>query len=263
MRLLAVLGLLSDSHSMASWLIERARQEQHPAALADTLLGSCNQSWIVRDIKALRDRAQSMAELAAEQGLPYFSARACDMLGWVAVTEGRCAEGIVRIELSLKALRQAGNVLHTSQIEAMLSDSHLLAEETDAALAHAEEALQIAAHTGENWLKADLHRRLGGVLLRRGEVPRGEAELCCALDVARSQSARLFELRAARDLARLRRDQGRLADAHSLLAPVYQLFSEGFAFPDLVEAQALLEELDRVCARVTPVRPEASIPLAM
>jgi predicted ATPase len=63
------------------------------------------------------------------------------------------------------------------------------------------------------------------------------------LEVARSQSARLFELRAVRDFARLLRDQGRVAEARGLLAPVYASFTEGFAFPDLVEARALLEEL--------------------
>ena len=92
---------------------------------------------------------------------------------------------------------------------------------------------------------ADLHRRLAGVLLRLdpGDAARAEGEFRRALEFARSQSARLFELRAARDLARLRRDQGRLADAHGLLAPVYSSFTEGFAFPDLIEARALLEKL--------------------
>jgi predicted ATPase len=83
------------------------------------------------------------------------------------------------------------------------------------------------------------------VLLRLapGDMARAEGELRRALELARSQSARLFELRAARDLARLRRGQGRLAEARGLLAPVYAAFTEGFAFPDLVEAKALLEEL--------------------
>ena len=92
---------------------------------------------------------------------------------------------------------------------------------------------------------ADLHRCLAGVLLRLdpGDAARAEGEFRRALEFARSQSARLFELRAARDLARLRRDQGRLADAHGLLAPVYSSFTEGFAFPDLIEARALLEDL--------------------
>src|SRR5687768_16525243 len=128
----------------------------------------------------------------------------------------------------------------------MLSDAYVAAGETDAALVHGEEALRIAARTGEAWLSADLHRRLGGVLLRGagGDATRAEERFRCALEIARSQSALLWELRAARDLARLRRDQGRIAEARDLLAPVYASFTEGFAFPDLVEARALLDELD-------------------
>jgi predicted ATPase len=43
--------------------------------------------------------------------------------------------------------------------------------------------------------------------------------------------------------ARLRRDQGRHAEARGLLAPVYGWFTEGFDTPDLKEAKALLDEL--------------------
>jgi predicted ATPase len=50
-------------------------------------------------------------------------------------------------------------------------------------------------------------------------------------------------LRAAASLARLRRDQGRRAEARDLLAPVYGWFTEGFDTPDLKEAKALLDEL--------------------
>ena len=64
-----------------------------------------------------------------------------------------------------------------------------------------------------------------------------------ALDAARATGARWWELRAARDLARLLRDRGRVAEARGLLAPVYASFTEGFGFPDLVEARALLDEL--------------------
>jgi predicted ATPase len=64
-----------------------------------------------------------------------------------------------------------------------------------------------------------------------------------SLMVARSQSARSLELRAAVSLARLHRDQGRRAEAHELLAPVYGWFTEGFDTLDLKEAKALLDEL--------------------
>jgi predicted ATPase len=127
----------------------------------------------------------------------------------------------------------------------MLSDAYLRAGDADVALSHAEEALHLTARMGEAWFDAELHRRLGCVVLRLhpDDAARAEAEFRCALEVSRARSALLFELRAARDLARLLRDQGRVAEAGALLAPVYASFTEGFGFPDLVEARALLEEL--------------------
>jgi len=70
-----------------------------------------------------------------------------------------------------------------------------------------------------------------------------EEEYLSALDCARSQGAVSWELRAATSLARLRRDQGRSADAKGLLEPVYERFTEGFATTDLRAARALLDDL--------------------
>ena len=64
-----------------------------------------------------------------------------------------------------------------------------------------------------------------------------------ALSIAEQQEAKLWELRAAASLARLRRDQGRRSEAHDLLAPVYGWFTEGFDTPDLKDAKALLDEV--------------------
>jgi predicted ATPase len=64
-----------------------------------------------------------------------------------------------------------------------------------------------------------------------------------ALTIARSQSTRSLELRAARDLADLWRNQGKRDGARDLLAPVYGWFTEGFDTLDLKEAKALLDEL--------------------
>jgi predicted ATPase len=63
------------------------------------------------------------------------------------------------------------------------------------------------------------------------------------MSIAAEQEAKLWELRAAVSLARLRRDQDRRAEARDLLAPAYGWFTEGFATPDLKEAKALLGEL--------------------
>ena len=70
-----------------------------------------------------------------------------------------------------------------------------------------------------------------------------EASLQKALNVARQQEAKSFELRAATSLARLWQRQGKTTEAHELLTPVYNWFTEGFDTADLKDAKALLAEL--------------------
>ena len=106
-----------------------------------------------------------------------------------------------------------------------------------------DDALQVAKRTEERWLDAELHRHRGQLLLRQGHSGDAEELYRKALSIAAEQGAKLWELRAAASLARLRRDQGRRAEARDLLAPVYGWFTEGFDAPDLRDAKALLDEL--------------------
>ena len=82
-------------------------------------------------------------------------------------------------------------------------------------------------------------------LLESSDVnnPEVEDSFQKAIDIARAQNARGWELRAATALARLRLEQNRSAEAHQLLAPVFAWFTEGFETIDLREAKALLDEL--------------------
>jgi predicted ATPase len=106
-----------------------------------------------------------------------------------------------------------------------------------------DEALEIVQRTGVRWLAAELYRHKGQLLLRQGHSEAAEELYRKALSIAKKQEAKLWELRAAVSLARLRRDQGRRAEALDLLAPVYGWFTEGFETPDLKETKALLDAL--------------------
>src|SRR5262249_19226001 len=120
------------------------------------------------------------------------------------------------------------------QVGQMEEAMHLLAE-----------ALALVDTTGERQMEAELYRLHGELLLRQAVPEAQTAEACFqrALDVARGQQAKWWELRAAMSLARLWQHQGKRAAARELLAPIYGWFTEGFDTADLQEARALLDEL--------------------
>jgi predicted ATPase len=107
------------------------------------------------------------------------------------------------------------------------------------------EAMAQAHHTGERRHEAELSRLRGELLLHQTYPDAAQVEACFqqALAIARRQQAKSWELRAAVSLSRLWQQQGKRAEAHALLAPIYGWFTEGFDTADLQEAKALLEEL--------------------
>ena len=106
-----------------------------------------------------------------------------------------------------------------------------------------EGSLVWAEETGSRFFDAEVYRTRAELLLLAQRQDEAEQSYQRALETAREQKARMWELRAACGLARLLRDQGRQAEAHDLLAPVYSWFSEGFDTRDLQVARALLDRL--------------------
>ena len=90
---------------------------------------------------------------------------------------------------------------------------------------------------------AEALRIKGWLLQRKGDPEGAERAFLASLDWARTQQAKSWELRTATSYARLMRDQGRVREAHGLLAPIYGWFTEGFGTKDLMDAKALLDAL--------------------
>ena len=97
--------------------------------------------------------------------------------------------------------------------------------------------------TKERWAEAELHRIRGTLLASLNQHAAAEQSYRRALEVAQSQEAKFWELRAALELARLQHHQGKFTEARDLLAPIYGWFTEGFDTPVLQEAKALLDQL--------------------
>ena len=126
---------------------------------------------------------------------------------------------------------------------ALLAKACEIAGQVEEASTLLDNAVQIAERIGERWFGAELYRHKGQLLLRQGQSEAAEELYRKALNIAVEQEAKLWELRAAVSVARLRRDQGRRAEARDLLTPVYGWFTEGFDTQDLKGAKELLDEL--------------------
>jgi len=112
-----------------------------------------------------------------------------------------------------------------------------------AALAAARDALKLHKKTRYGYWDAELHRLEGIALLGLNRLDQGQNALEEALRIARGQQAKAYELRAATGIARLWGEQGRRAEAHDLLAPIYGWYTEGLDTADLKEAKSLIDEL--------------------
>jgi predicted ATPase len=179
--------------------------------------------------------------LCAEQGFTYFQAVVSAFHGGNLVHLGRTREGISLMQANLLALRTVGSELLFTLIYANLASAHLALKQVDEGLAAVDEGLKCVARNGERWAEADLFRIRGQLLLERGSEEAEHAEACFkqALDIARRQQAKSYELRAAIGLAQLWRQQGRTGDSQTLLAEAIGAWPEALQTADLLVARQL------------------------
>jgi predicted ATPase len=167
-------------------------------------------------------------------------------MGWVLAQEGDLNEGIAHILRGQEMCQAIGARLGYLQCLPLLAETYRKARRVSEGLTAVDEALRLIREIGTWMDEPEVHRLKGELLLMRGEGE-SEVERCFqrAIDVARRQKARSWELRATASLCRLWQKQGRIEAARERLAKVYGWFTEGFESPDLVEARRLLEELGR------------------
>lgn len=124
-----------------------------------------------------------------------------------------------------------------------LAEAYGMTAQPQLGLDQLTEAAELVETTHERWIEAEIHRLRGTLLLSMHEHAAAENSYGRALEVAQRQGARFWELRAAVELARLWRDQGKRTEARDLLSPVHGWFTEGFDTRDLKDAKALLLDL--------------------
>ena len=178
--------------------------------------------------------------MGTEQSFPQMRANGVTFRGWAKVKNGDVAEGISLLRSGSTAYRATGAETWMPHDTAVLARAYEVAGHIEEAVTLLDDVLQTVEKKGGRWLAAELNRHKGQLLLRQGHSEAAEELYRKALSIATEQEAKLWELRAAASLARLRHDQGRDKEARDILAPVYGWFTEGFDTPDLKEATALL-----------------------
>jgi class 3 adenylate cyclase/predicted ATPase len=217
-----------------------AQKLSHPYSLVHALFYS---AWVHQqrgEIQAVHERVEAGMALAAEQGFTRRAQQGAILQGWLMVQEGKWQEGILKIRQGPASA--FGQLFYAPP----LAEAYGKVGQTEEGLRVIIEELGRMHKIGERFFEPELHR-IKGELLRQATADEREAEACFqeALKVARGQSAKSLELRAAMSLSRLWQKQGKMAEARQLLGDIYGWFTEGFDTADLKEAKALLEELDK------------------
>jgi predicted ATPase len=222
----------------------------HPFSLAMALHFSAALHCRRGEVQVVQERAAGLMALSTEQGFPYRAAAGTILRGWVLSEQGEGEEGIGEIHQGLAAFRATGAGIALPFYLALLATAYEKVGQVKEGLRVLAEALAVVDRTGERVYEAELYRLKGEVTLQQFNVQGSkfkvdEAEECFhkAIEIARHQSTKSLELRAATSLARLWQQQGKHPEAHDLLSEIYHWFTEGLDTKDLQEAKALLEEL--------------------
>jgi predicted ATPase/class 3 adenylate cyclase len=244
-RTLWLLGYPEQALARVHEALTLAHELSHSYSLAFARCMAAYVYQFCRDVPDVHEQAEAAVLFSTAQGFPQWAAVGTIFRGWSLAMQGQGEAGIAQIRQGIVASRATGAVLFASFYCTMLADvSAHLGHPADGLQALAEAHTLVEQHE-ERWWEAEICRLRGVLLLRQPGTPQAEAEawLQRALDVARRREAKSLELRAAMSLSRLWQQQGKRTEAHTLLAPLYGWFTEGFDTADLQEAKALLQEL--------------------
>jgi predicted ATPase len=238
-------GYPDQSSRAADRALALSRQLGHAHTLSYALWHAGVAAVFARDVATVHACSNNCVALASEHGFPVWVAYGRVLQGWADAQKGEATTGIDLIRDGMAAAEAAGTRLCAPLHLTLLAEALALAGKIEEGLAALDDAFATAAASGERGWDAEIHR-LRGELTGRLPYPdpaKAEESFRTALAIAREQGTRGYELRAATSLARLWREQGRRAEAHELLAPLYGSFTEGFDTQDLKEAKALLDQL--------------------
>jgi serine/threonine protein kinase/tetratricopeptide (TPR) repeat protein len=238
------LGYPDQALKVAGEMCALARTIGHAFSLGHALDFSAFLQQYCRRGAEVQAAAEEELALATEQSFQLWHALGNLHKGAAMLLQGRRDEALPRLVDGINAFKATGAEVRMPTYLGILGDAYTQCARFDDAHKTLDEALTYAEKNDDRSYEAELHRLKGDLILAESS---GEAaaEDCYrrAIETARRQQSRAWELRATMSLARLWLRQGRRSEARSALAAIYGLYTEGLATPDLLDAAALLESL--------------------
>ena len=239
------LGYPDQAVTRVTEALTLAQQLSHPASLAYVLYWLAFLYHQRRDLQKTQEWTDASIALSTKQGFAYWQPLGMILQGWVLSEDRQVSEGVHRMRHGLAALEATGNRIQRAYSLGLLANAYKQLGQISEGLTVLDDALTAVDKTGGRWAEAELHLIKGEMLMRQAASSSHQAEICFnqALVVARAQSAKSLELRAAVSLSRLWQRQGKRKEARQFLGGIYGWFTEGFDTADLKNAKALLDEL--------------------
>ena len=222
-----------------------ARDLSHLASIANALPFAMIVHQLRGEGAVVRELAESIITLSTERGFPQWLLFGKVFEALLQAEQGGDGAAIAQLRGAIAEYRATGNELYVPGFFSLLATALLKHGAIDEGLGAVADALAMADATGSRVWESDYYRLKGELLLARDPAAGQDAEIAFrqAIEIARGQSARSLELRAAVSLGRLWERQGKRREAARVLAEIHGWFTEGFDTVDLMEAKSLLDRL--------------------
>ena len=238
------MGLLDQAQAWQERVVAHLSDLTMPANLADAGAYAGLYYHLVRDPQQTQIVAEQALAISVDKDYPFPRFLSAVELGWSLALQGNTAEGVALARQGMAAGLEIGQRMHHSQLAVMLAEAHILAGHYAEAVEVADEGIDSFGAYRDLLCAPDLWLFKGEALSLLG-APVDDVEECfvAALRLVRTLGARVSELRAATNLARLQQPHGRVDEGRQALQTAYTAFSEGHNTSDLRAAHLLLQEL--------------------
>jgi predicted ATPase len=245
------LGFPGKAMQAAQQGLYLARSLSHPQSICVALGGGFNVLRLNGNPEICLRWAEDCIEIASEQKFPHWLAVATSHRGWAISKMGDINLGIEQLQQSIALLQETGAEIALPSYLAMLAEVYVLASRAEDALATVVHCLALVQKNAERQFEANALCARGDTFLALGEAYQDAAaqEYRKAVDIARVQNAKGWEIRAAVRLAHIWARQDKTRELCDLLLPLCAWFTEEYATADLRDAKALIGKHLRTVAR--------------